>query len=227
MKQQLHIAIDGPVAAGKGTVAAKLAQRLGILYVDTGAMYRCAALLGLRNKANLENESEILDLLEKNTIRFQPVNFNHQGFRLLVKEEDVTEAIRTQEVSQASSIVATLPKVREFMVSLQQKIAKNHSVIMEGRDITTKVLPMAQVKIFLTADQVIRARRRQQQLADKGVKLSFTTVLEGTKERDQRDTKRKASPLQVIPTAHVIDTTSMTIEEVVEKILSVVRGLNK
>lgn len=220
MKKLLHIAIDGPVAAGKGTVAAEIAQRLDIVYVDTGAMYRAVALLGIQNNINLYDENKIARLLEKSKIEFKKVEHNHGTYDIFLNCRNVSKEIRTQEASEGSSIVATLPRVRKFLVEKQQEIAKNQSVVMEGRDITTKVLPNADLKIYLTADQEERARRRQKQQAEKGIKQKFKEVLQETKKRDARDTQRTADPLVIAPDAYVLDSTNLTVDQVVEEIVS-------
>ena len=218
--KRLQIAIDGPVAAGKGTIAAKIAQQLGILYVDTGAMYRAVALLALTNGVAYTDEEEILALLQKSKIEFRIVRNNKKTTQIFLNGKNISDKIRTQEISRGASIVATLPKIRQFLVRRQQDLAAKESVVMEGRDITTKVLPQADLKIYLTAAQEERARRRQKQLAEKGIQRSFAQVLQDTIERDERDLQRKVDPLTVAPDAFVLDTTNLSIEEVVKIILT-------
>lgn len=220
MATQLHIAIDGPVAAGKGTVASRVAQKLGILYVETGAMYRAVALLGMREHIELHNATALLALLQTHTLTLTVSKETPGTCQVYLDDEDVTEKIRTPEVSQGSSVVATIPEIREYLVKKQQEIATGESVVMEGRDIGTVVLPDAQVKVFLTADPTIRAKRRQSQQAEKGITQSFEEILEETKKRDTLDTQRAINPLQVSQGATIIDTTKLTIDQVVETIIN-------
>src|SRR3989344_6298227 len=158
MATKLHIAIDGPVAAGKGTVASRVAQKLGILYVETGAMYRTVALLGKHENVELHNAQALLALLNTHTVEIAASRENPGTCQVFLDGKDVTEKIRTPEVSQGASVVATLPEIREYLVKKQKEIATNESVVMEGRDIGTVVLPNAQVKVFLTADPGVRAK---------------------------------------------------------------------
>lgn len=225
-KNNLQIAIDGPVAAGKGTVAAEIAKKLNIIYVDTGAMYRAVALLGNKNNIDLKDEDKLIDLLKKTNIEFKKVKHNHGSYNIFLDGVNVSQKIRTQKVSEGASVVAVLPKVREFLVKKQQEIAKNQSVVMEGRDITTRVLPKADIKIFLTADQKERARRRQKQLEEKGIKEPYYKILEETKIRDKRDMERETDPLKISKEAFVLDTTNLTIDETVEEIMRLVSKKN-
>ncbi|TSC54377.1 MAG: cytidylate kinase [Microgenomates group bacterium LiPW_16] len=219
MKKPLQIAIDGPVGAGKSTVAALLSQRLGILYLDSGAMYRAVAVLGIRNKVDLKNEKEIVNLLKKVRIKFEDCR------RIFLNNQDITQEIRTPEAGWGSSVVAMLPGVRRILVKKQKEMACSKSVIMEGRDITTRVLPNATLKIYLTADQKERAKRRHKEFLEKGIKKTFTEVLEETVKRDKQDTERKIDPLTIVPDAWVLDTTNLTIREVMEKILEKLKKL--
>jgi len=221
MKKLLQIAIDGPVAGGKTTIAGLLAKKLSLLFVDTGAMYRAVAFLGLRHNVDLKDEKGIVALLKKSKIEFkQPKKGSLWGYSIFLNEEEVTEKIRNPQVSWGSSVVATLPRVRKILVGRQQEIAQNKSVIMEGRDITTRVLPNAGLKIFLTASIQERARRRKKQLEkEQGIKKSLRQVLRETKKRDRQDTQREADPLTVAPDAWVLDTTNLTLNQVVKEIL--------
>lgn len=223
MSQFFHIAIDGPVAAGKGTVSRLVAEKLGFLYVDTGAMYRMTALLGLENKVDLNDEDKLVDLLEKTSMEMRNPNEDEKDGRLttvFMNGEDVSWKIRTQEVSQGASIVAVHPLVRKILVKKQQQIAESQNVIMEGRDITFKVLPQAQLKIFLTANDTVRAKRRHQQLLVKGIDAKFEDVYKELKERDERDLSRDTDPLHIVADAWVIDTSDLSIEKVVDLIVS-------
>lgn len=220
--RRFSIAIDGPVAAGKGTVARLLAERLGWLYVDTGAMYRSAALLGLRHGLSLNDGEEISRLLEDSRLEMRNPSSEEKDGRLttiVLDGEDVSWKIRTEEVGQGASKVAACKQVREVLVGKQRQIASTQNVVMEGRDITFRVLPEADLKIFLTADEEERARRRHKQLLLKGKDVDYETVLKDLKERDARDAGRKSDPLQVVDDAWVIDTTDMGITQVVDKIL--------
>lgn len=222
MKKTLQVAIDGPVAAGKGTVASILAKKLNLSFVDTGAMYRAVALLGLRHKVDLKDEKGIVALLKKSKIEFKkPKKESLCGYSIFLNGGEVTEKIRNPQVSWGSSVVAVLPRVRKILVKRQQEIAKNKSVIMEGRDITTRVLPNADLKIYLTATLQERARRRKKQLEkEQGIKKSLEEVPKEIKKRDRQDSQRKVDPLTVATGAWTLDTTHLTINQVVEKILA-------
>lgn len=218
-----QIAIDGPVAAGKGTVAKLVAKRLGFLYVDTGATYRAAALLATRAGIPFSDEAAIVELVERTKLEMRsPVGKEQDGrpVTLLLDGEDVSWAIRTEEMSNGSSHVAVLPKLRQALVKKQQEIAAAQSVVMEGRDITYRVLPDAQLKIFLTGNDVVRAKRRQFQLLTKGTDVSFEEVYRDLQERDQRDMTRETDPLKQVSDALVIDTSDLSIEKVVEMIVA-------
>jgi CMP/dCMP kinase len=225
-----HIALDGPVAAGKGTVARLVAQRLKFLYVDTGAMYRTTALLALENNTDPADEDALVKLLDKCTMEMRNPSVDEQDGRLttvLLDGEDVSWKIRTEEVGQNSSKVASLKKVRENLVKKQQKIAVGQNVIMEGRDITYKVLPDAQIKIFLTASDETRAKRRHLELQMRGKDISFEQVYNDLLERDKRDMERAVDPLQIVEGSWVLDTTQLSIEEVVELIVARAEEMQK
>ena len=221
-----HIAIDGPVAAGKGTISRLVAQRLGFLYVDTGAMYRMTAFLALHQGIDLSDETKVAQLVTKSKMEMRNPEGEEQDGRLttvILDGDDVSWKIRTPEVSDGSSKVAVLPKVRELLVKKQQEIAQHQDVIMEGRDITFKVLPDANLKIYLTASDTVRAKRRHLELQIRGVDATYAQVLQELKERDQRDTHRLADPLQIVPGAWVIDTSDLSIEKVVDVIVNRVK----
>lgn len=215
------IAIDGPSGAGKSSIAQRVAKQLGFLYVDTGAMYRALTLEALKEGINLNNEQMMVKLaVESNiTLSLDLNNFT----RVFVKGIDVTNKIRQPEVSRHVSYVARLPKVREYMVAQQQQIAKQKRVVMEGRDIGTVVLPYAQVKIFLTANLKIRARRRQMQLAEEGVGINLEQLTQEIATRDFLDSSRCASPLVPAQDAEVIDCSFLSIEQVVDLIVKKVK----
>jgi len=226
--QSFHIAIDGPVSAGKGTISRLVAQRLGFLYVDTGAMYRMTALLALQNDASFNEEKTLIQLLKKSSMKMRNPNEEEKDGRLttvFLEDEDVSWKIRTEEVSSGSSQVAVLPKVREILVEKQREIAQGQNVIMEGRDITYRVLPDADLKIYLTGSDVVRAKRRMLQLQAKGENVSFDEVYEELAIRDQRDMSRETDPLKIVDDAWVIDTSDLSIEQVVDLIVAKVHVL--
>lgn len=229
MSESFQIAIDGPVAAGKGTVSRLLAQRLGFLYVDTGAMYRATALLALRQEIDLADEDKVVALLEKSKLEMRnpipPKEIDGRLTTVILDGEDVSWAIRTQKCGDGSSKVAILPKLRKVLVKKQQEIAASQNVVMEGRDITFRVLPNADLKIFLTASLQARAERRHTQYLTKGINITIEEVIQEIKDRDERDTHRETDPLQVVNDALVIDTSKLEIEEVVELIADKVQIL--
>jgi cytidylate kinase len=228
MSGGFHIAIDGPVAAGKGTISRLVADRLGFLYVDTGAMYRVVALIGQRNNVALEDEKGLVALLNKTTIDMKNPSETEKDGRLttvLINGEDVSWAIRTEQVSKGSSTVAAHPEVRKVLVEKQQIIAHGKDVVMEGRDITYRVLPEAQLKVYLTAGDTVRAKRRHTQLLTKGQDISFQDVYTQLLQRDEQDMNRKTDPLKIVPDAWVVDTSDLSIEQVVELIVGKVTVL--
>lgn len=228
-----HVAIDGPVAAGKGTVAKLTAQRLGFLYIDTGAMYRMTAYLGLQSNISLNDETKLVKLIKKSNMDMRNPNENEKDGRLstvFLNGEDVSWKIRTEEVSAGSSIVAILPEVRKILVKKQQEIASSQNVVMEGRDITYRVLPNADIKIFLTADEVVRAKRRHLQLQTRGDDISFDEVYSELLKRDQQDMNRVNDPLKITDDVWVVDTSDLSIDQVVDLITTkvrVMRGSNE
>lgn len=223
-----HIAIDGPEAAGKGTVSKLTAERLGFLYVDTGAMYRVTALLGIQQGISFDDESGLAKLIRSSDMQLRNPTPEEKDGRLitvLLNGEDVSWQIRTPEVGQGSSKVAIHPEVRKELVIKQQQIAAGQDVVMEGRDITFRVLPDAQLKIFLTASDVVRAQRRFQQQQTKGVTTTLDKVYQDLLERDQRDKSRATDPLQIVEGAWVLDTSELAIEEVVNLIVAKAKAM--
>lgn len=219
MSRRVVIAIDGPAGAGKSTIARAVARRLGYVYIDTGAMYRCIALWALRSEIPLDDMHKLEQLALAADIRFVPGTSE-----VSLNGEDVSAAIREPLVSDAASKVSAVPGVRRAMVELQRALSAGSSVVMEGRDIGTVVFPNAEVKIFLDADAKARAGRRTDELRAKGASVSADDILAELKDRDQRDRTRTEAPLVQAPDAVYVDTTGLSIEEVEEAVLRVIRG---
>ncbi|HWB84936.1 MAG TPA: (d)CMP kinase [Bryobacteraceae bacterium] len=211
------VAIDGPAGAGKSTIARRLAQRLSFTYIDTGAMYRAVALWALRQNLDIADMHHMEQLAIAADIELSPG-------RILLNGEDVTEAIRTPEVSSGASRVAVIPGVRRAMVAKQRAIGERASVVMEGRDIGTVVFPKAEVKIFLDANPEERVRRRLEEARARGEQVAQSALAEQMRERDQRDSTRSEAPLQQAPDAIYLDSTTLTIEQVEDAILKIVRS---
>ncbi|MFO7173328.1 MAG: (d)CMP kinase [Bacillota bacterium] len=216
----LTIAIDGPAGAGKSTVARQVAERLGYLYVDTGAMYRALTLKALRLRVPLDDADALTALAATTAIRLER---GEEGNRVFLDGEDVTAAIRDPEVSRHVSTVAAVPGVRERLVQLQREMARGGGVVMDGRDIGTHVLPDADRKFFLTATVEERARRRQAELARAGYQVDLESVKAEIERRDLLDSTRDHSPLTQAPDAIAIDTTGLPVAEVVNRILEYCR----
>lgn len=210
------VAIDGPVGAGKSTVARALARRLGYRYVDTGAMYRSVAWAASTRGVPLTDESAVSALARTLEIEFVPAGDRQ---RVLVEGADVTEDIRRPEMSDASSVVSAYPAVRDAMVALQRRMGASGDVVMEGRDIGTVVFPDAQVKVYLDASLDERAGRRFRELQGQGQRVRYEDVRRSLEERDRRDSTRAHSPLRVAPGAIVVDSTGMVVPDVVEEIV--------
>jgi CMP/dCMP kinase len=215
-QRRVVVAIDGPAAAGKSTIARRLAERLGFIYIDTGAMYRAVALWALRQRIPASDMHRVEQLALAADIELAPG-------RVMLNGEDVTQAIRTQEVANGASQVAVIPGVRRAMVAKQRAIGERSSVVMEGRDIGTVVFPNADVKIFLDAKPEERVRRRLLEEKAKGASVGEGALAEQMKERDRRDSARADSPLTQAPDALYLDSTPWTIDEVEEAILKIVR----
>ncbi|MBR0320279.1 MAG: (d)CMP kinase [Clostridia bacterium] len=220
MTKPLSIAMDGPVGAGKSTIADAVAQKLNILHLDTGAMYRAVGLAVKDLGGDIYNEEEVCSLLE-NKIRIS-VAYENGTQKTLVCGEDVSHRIRTQEAGTGASAVSRYAGVRKAMVALQQEIAKTQPILMDGRDIGTVVLPDATVKIYLTASDEVRATRRMNQLREKGDNTPFETILEEVRARDYQDMNRAVTPLRKADDAILVDSSDFTFEETVQHIIDLV-----
>lgn len=213
-----NIAIDGPAGAGKSTVAQKVAKELSFVYVDTGAMYRAMALYLFRKGVNREKPDEIGEACQNAEIS---IEYQNGEQIVLLDGENVNAHLRTEEVSAMASVSSAVPRVREKLLDLQRKLARTMSVVMDGRDIGTTILPDADVKIYLTASSLTRARRRYLEYQEKGEACDLAEIQKTIEERDQRDMTREISPLCQAEDAVLVDSSELTIDETVEKILSV------
>ncbi len=219
--QERSIAIDGPAGAGKSTLARALARELGYLYVDTGAIYRTVALRAREAGADPSDPEQVAPLLEDLDLR---MDYGGDGVqRMYLSGRDVTETIRENEVSALASQVAALPAVREFLLEFQRKQAREHDVVMDGRDIGTVVLPQAGVKIFLTAAPEARARRRTAELLQRGQDADFDEILREIRQRDEQDENRPVAPLRQAEDAALLDTTNLDLKGSLEALLTLVR----
>ncbi len=219
MSKRIIVAIDGPGGAGKSTIARAVADKLGFVYIDTGAMYRAVALWALRMGIS-DSDMHRLEQLANEAF----IDFEAGTSRVLLNGEDVSEAIRTPEVSAAASKVSAIPAVRRALVEKQRTMAASNSVVMEGRDIGSVVFPDAQVKVFLDADPSIRAERRVLEMEGKGEAVTTGDTARELAERDRRDRTRAESPLVQAPDAMYLDSTSLSIDEVEEAVLKLVRA---
>ncbi|MDY0277043.1 MAG: (d)CMP kinase [Acholeplasma sp.] len=211
---EFHVAIDGPAGSGKSTISSLIAKRLNWTHIDTGAMYRAVTLCALNKKVNL-NDEKAYSFLEDTKI-------NYQNDKILINGKDVSSEIRSEVVTNNVSLVSSFPYVRKKMVYLQQQAAKDQKIIMDGRDIGTVVLPNADVKVFLTANVEERAKRRYAEHKTKGRESDIESLIKDIQTRDVKDSTREESPLKQAKDANVIDTTYLTIEEVVNIIINLI-----
>ena len=218
--QKLTIAIDGPAGASKSTIAARLARKLGYVNLESGAMYRALALKAIRNDISFDDEPALLALAQRSKIRLEPTR---EGNRVFLDGMDVSQRIREQDVTNAASRVSIHPSVRQWMVERQRELGTGGGVIMEGRDIGTKVFPHAEVKVFLDAHPEVRQQRRVLQRAEKGVQVEPQRIAAELQERDLRDRTRAASPLVPADDAVIIDSSQLSIDQVVDKVEALVR----
>jgi cytidylate kinase len=214
----LVVAIDGPAGAGKSTVAARIAARYGLLNLETGAMYRAFALKAIQTDSDLDDREELGRLAERTRIRLLPASL---GNRVFLDEVEVTKRIREPDVTAAASRVSVHPGIRQWLVAMQRQLGARNGIVMEGRDIGTTVFPNAQVKIFLDAAAEVRGQRRYQQNSP-GETQHAESVLEQLRERDRRDRTRAESPLQPAPDAVIIDSTHLSLEEVVARVEDII-----
>lgn len=214
------IAIDGPAGAGKSTISKKVASALGFVYIDTGAMYRTVGLKAVRCGVDTNDEKGVIELLPS-----LDIDIRHEGVEqhIYLDGENVSDKIRTPQISMAASNVSRIPAVRLAMVDMQRKLAQNHDVVMDGRDIASYVLPDAEIKIFLTASVDARAKRRYDELLEKGESVSFEDVKNEMIQRDTNDSTREFAPLTVADGAEVIDTSELTLSESIDKVIDYVR----
>ncbi|MDD5005658.1 MAG: (d)CMP kinase [Candidatus Omnitrophica bacterium] len=215
--KEIIIAIDGPAGAGKSTVAKLIAQKLGFFYIDTGALYRALTLKAKRLNLNLKDEKSISDLLKKTNIGLE---YDKNNLRVTLDGEDISKEIRKPYVTDGVSDVAKIKEVREIMTTLQRKLAENNNSVLEGRDIGTVVFPNAQYKFFLDADFNERVNRRFKELEEKKENINMELVANDLSTRDKIDSTRKIAPLKKAEDAIYIDTTNLSIEEVVNKVIS-------
>lgn len=222
MNKVFNIAIDGPAGAGKSTIARAAASELGLIYVDTGAIYRSVGLYVFRNGVSSKATDRIVAMLPEIDIK---IIHDTEGVQcVILNGEDVSEAIRMPEISIYASDVSAIPEVRSFLLELQRNFARQHGAVMDGRDIGTVVLPDADLKIFLTASPEIRAGRRYSELCEKGVETTFDAVLNDMTYRDANDSGRSLAPLKAAPDAVKLDTTELTLDESIQAVIELAKA---
>lgn len=217
-----NIAIDGPAGAGKSTIAKLAAQELSYIYIDTGAMYRAIGLYMYRKNISGDDIETIASLAKETEVNISYVGTDR---RVFLNDEDVTEEIRKEHIGAMASKVAAIPEVRQHLLELQRQIARQSDIIMDGRDIGTCILPDADVKIYLTASDEVRATRRFKELQEKHEKANYEDVLADIRERDYRDMHREIAPLKQAEDAYLLDTSDMTIKEAVDKIVELAKAV--
>ena len=217
------VGIDGPAGSGKGTVTKNVANKLGLINIDTGSTYRCVALEVINRKIPLEDKERIIEIAKTIKIEIETLS---DGDKIFLNGKEVTKEIRSKEVTQIVSQISSIKEVRFQMVELQRKLAEGKNVIMEGRDICTYVFPNADVKIYLDASVEERAKRRYKENKEKNIDMSYEEVIENIKKRDENDKAKEIGALKKAEDSIVVDTTSLTIEEVVEKIIEIIRKKN-
>lgn len=215
----INVAIDGPAGAGKSTIAKAAAKELGFIYVDTGALYRAVAYNAVKNGV-IDDEQGIISMLDDTKVELKYVDGVQSVY---LNGEDVSDFIRTPEISMGASKVSAIPQVREFLLNLQREIAKTNNVIMDGRDIATVVLPDAEVKIFLFASPECRAERRYKELVEKGENVSFDDVLKDVNQRDYQDSHREIAPLKPSDDSIMADTSELTLQESIDLIVNTIK----
>ena len=218
------VGIDGPAGSGKGTITKKIANLTGLINIDTGITYRCVALQALRTgaiKDGIIDEKKIIDLLDKIDI---VIKNTPNGDIVFLNGQEVTKEIREKEVTKVVSQVSSIKEVRFAMVELQRKLGKDKDIIMEGRDICTYVFPNADVKIYLNETEEERAKRKYLEMKEKNIEMSYEEVLENIKKRDDNDKKKEIGALKLAPDSIVVDTTNLTIEEVTDKIVDIIKN---
>ena len=216
----ISVAIDGPAGAGKSTIAKLVSKELGFIYIDTGALYRSIGYFVLKNGGDIDNSESVISFLPKIEVELKFIDGVQHVF---VNGEDVSDKIRTEEVSQAASKVSAIPKVREFLLELQRSFAKKYNVVMDGRDIGTVVLPNANVKIFLTASAEVRANRRYKEQIERGLDVDYDSILNDIKERDFRDENREIAPLKCAEDGVYLDSSDFSIEQNVAAVLKIIK----
>ena len=228
-KNGFIIAIDGPAAVGKSTMGKLIARKLGFIYIDTGAIYRAITWKVLKNNIDINNENMISDIVSSTCITIKKTNTNSlkDYYHIFVDEEDVTEEIRNPKIDQNVSQIAKLPKIRRQLIHLQRKLAEKGNIVMEGRDIGSVILQMADIKLYFTASEEERIKRRYKELIKKGYDVGYEEVKKQIVQRDEIDSKRKYAPLIKAKDAILIDSTEKSIEEVKDEILKIIKKQKK